>query len=83
MLPFFKPDHLILRERTRRWVDEKGLSFSRHHAIWRNALSPWCASLALADFLSTRCLKNSAAFALQSRPATCAFCAKSWRAAMR
>ena len=31
MLPFFKPDHLILRERTRRWVDEKGLSFSRHH----------------------------------------------------
>ena len=31
MLPFFEPDHLILRERTRRWVDEKGLSFSRHH----------------------------------------------------
>ena len=31
MLPFFEPDHLILRERTRRWVEEKGLSFSRHH----------------------------------------------------
>jgi acyl-CoA dehydrogenase len=31
MLPFFAPDHLILRERTRRWVEEKGLSFSRRH----------------------------------------------------
>ena len=31
MLPFLEPDHLILRERTRRWVEDKGLSFSRHH----------------------------------------------------
>jgi len=50
-LPFFAPDHLILRERTRGWVEEKDLSLSRRHGDLAERAIGWVRELGAGGFL--------------------------------